>query len=192
MFDRPGLGAAELRRSDRVRLRHDGNRRNAHDNNTLSMSIWLAIWRWETPMKCCSFVRMTALVLACVLGASAHAQGDATRGADIFKQNCSMCHSPEPGQNLVGPSLFSVVGRAAASIASFSYSSAMKGCGIVWTPDQLMAYLKAPRKYVPGVKMMFPGLSDEKERENLVAFLATLGSANAASSPQAKANPASE
>jgi cytochrome c len=78
------------------------------------------------------------------------------------------------GQNLVGPSLFSVVGRAAASIADFSYSSAMKRSGIVWTADQLMAYLKAPRQYVPGVKMMFPGLSDQGDRENVVAFLATL------------------
>jgi cytochrome c len=44
-----------------------------------------------------------------------------------------------------------------------------------------MAYLKAPRQYVPGVKMMFPGLSNEKDRENVVAFLATLSEANPAS-----------
>jgi hypothetical protein len=53
----------------------------------------------------------------------------------------------------------------------------MKSSGIVWTTDQLMAYLKAPRKYVPGVKMMFPGLSDEQDRKSVVAFLATLGPA---------------
>jgi cytochrome c len=50
----------------------------------------------------------------------------------------------------------------------------MKGSGIVWTADKLMLYLKAPRKYLPGVKMMFPGLSDEKDREDVIAFLATL------------------
>ncbi len=53
----------------------------------------------------------------------------------------------------------------------------MKRSEIVWTPDQLLAYLKAPRKHVPGVRMMFPGLADEKDRENVVAFLATLGRA---------------
>ena len=53
----------------------------------------------------------------------------------------------------------------------------MKRSEIVWTPDQLLAYLKAPRKHVPGVRMMFPGLADEKDRENVVAFLATLGQA---------------
>ena len=142
-------------------------------------------------MRWLAISRTTVLVLITVQTGAAQAAGDATRGADIFRQNCAMCHSPEPGQNLVGPSLFSVVGRAAASIASFSYSSAMKSSGIVWTADQLKAYLKAPRKYVPGVKMMFPGLTDEQDRENVVAFLATLRNAaggGADATTQAKAS----
>src|SRR6267143_6558270 len=114
-------------------------------------------------MKWCPVSRATALVLISLLGTTANAAGDAVRGAEIFRQNCSMCHSQEPGQNLVGPSLFSVVGRPAASIADFSYSSAMKTSGITWTTDRLKAYLKARRKYVPGVKMMFPGLPDEQD-----------------------------
>jgi cytochrome c len=124
-------------------------------------------------MKLRSFPRTGALVLA-VLGAAAHAAGDPARGADLFRQNCSLCHSTEPGQNLVGPTLFSVVGRPAASIANFPYSAAMKNSGISWTTSQLLVYLKAPRQYVPGVKMMFAGLPDPKDRENIVAFLATL------------------
>jgi cytochrome c2 len=133
-------------------------------------------------MRRTALLRTLALIGISALAATSHAAGDATRGADIFKQNCSMCHSAEPGQNLVGPSLYSVVGRAAGSIANFSYSSAMKDSGITWTADRLMAYLKAPRKYIPGVKMMFPGLSDEQEREHVVAFLATLNGAGAGSS----------
>ena len=125
--------------------------------------------------------RAIRFVLISTLSGSAHAGGDPARGADLFRQNCSACHSQQPGQNLVGPSLFSIVGRAAASIADFSYSAALKGSGIVWTADRLMAYLKSPRQYVPGVKMMFPGLSNEKDRENVVAFLATLSEANPAS-----------
>jgi cytochrome c len=105
---------------------------------------------------------------------SALAAGDAARGADVFKENCAACHSPERGQHLVGPSLYSVVGRTAASESGFSYSSAMKGSGVVWTPEKLMAYLKAPRRLIPGVKMMFPGLDDEGDRENVIAFLSTL------------------
>jgi cytochrome c len=132
-------------------------------------------------MRQTAHLRATAFVLIALSACSAHAGGDAARGADLFRQNCAACHSQERGQNLVGPSLFSVVGRAAASLADFSYSSAMKSSGIVWTADQLMAYLKAPRKYVPGVKMMFPGLTDEKDRENVIAFLATLRDSNPAS-----------
>jgi cytochrome c2 len=132
-------------------------------------------------MECTGFSRAPLFVLICTLAGAAQAAGDAARGADLFKQNCSMCHSAEPGQNLVGPSLFSIVGRAAASVADFSYSAAMKGSGITWTADRLMAYLKAPRKYIPGCKMVFPGLSNEQDRENVVAFLATLRGANSAS-----------
>jgi len=118
-------------------------------------------------------LRPIAFVLASLLGATANAAGDPVSGAQIFRNNCSGCHSREPGQNLVGPTLYSVVGRPAASVAEFPYSAAMKGSGIVWTTDQLMAYLRAPRKFLPGVKMLFPGLSDEHDRENVVAFLAT-------------------
>jgi cytochrome c2 len=128
-------------------------------------------------MRQTTYFRTTALVLVAMLAGSAHAGGNAAHGADLFRQNCSACHSPEPGQNLVGPSLFSVVGRPAGSIANFSYSPAMKSSGIVWTTDQLLPYLKAPRKYVPGVKMLFPGLSDERDREDVVSFLATLRAA---------------
>jgi len=126
-------------------------------------------------MKRAAALRAIPLICLSLTAAAAQAGGDPARGADLFRQNCAPCHSPERGQNLVGPSLFSVVGRAAASISDFSYSDAMKHSGIVWTPDQLMAYLKAPRKYVPGVKMLFPGLSDEKDRENVISFLQTLG-----------------
>jgi len=126
-------------------------------------------------MRKAARLRATLVVPISMLAGAAHAGGDAVRGAELFRQNCAPCHSQESGKNLVGPSLFSVVGRGAASIADFRYSAAMKRSQIVWTPDQLLAYLKAPRKHVPGIKMMFPGLADEKDRESVVAFLATLG-----------------
>lgn len=134
--------------------------------------------------------RTTVLVLMAALAGTAQAAGDAVRGAVLFKLNCSPCHSAEPGQNLVGPTLFSVVGRTAASIVDFTYSAAMKGSGVTWTPDRLMVYLRAPRKYIPGVKMMFPGLPDQQDRESVVAFLTTLtrtaDNSTAAASPTAK------
>jgi cytochrome c len=129
-------------------------------------------------MKRCAHSRTIAFLLISTLAASARAGGDPALGADLFRQNCAPCHSKERGQHLVGPSLFSVVGRVAGSITDFSYSAAMKSSGITWTVEQLKAYLKAPRRYLPGIKMMFPGLPDERDRENLVAFLATLSEAD--------------
>ena len=125
-------------------------------------------------MKRHPFSQTTTLILTSLLGVAAHAAGDPVRGAEVFRQSCAECHSQEPAQNLVGPTLYSVVGRPAGSITGYSYSSAMKSSGIVWTPDELMVYLKAPRKHVPGVKMRFAGLTDKQDRENVVAYLATL------------------
>jgi cytochrome c len=125
-------------------------------------------------MKRETLSRTAVFVLVSLSGATVHAAGDPGRGAEIFRQNCSECHSQRPHENLVGPSLFSVVGRRAGTIADFSYSDAMKGSGIVWTTDRLMGYLRAPRRYLPGVKMQFPGLPEQQDRENVVAYLATL------------------
>jgi len=120
---------------------------------------------------------MIALLLTLLLVATANAAGDPARGAEVFRQNCSDCHSREPGETRTGPTLFSVVGRPAGSIVEYPYSVAMRHSGLVWTPDHLMLYLRAPRKYLPGVKMSFPGLRDKKDREDVVAFLGTLHTA---------------
>ncbi len=50
-------------------------------------------------------------------GGLAYAQGtggDPAAGEKVFHQ-CAACHSIEPGQNRVGPSLYGVVGRKSGS-----------------------------------------------------------------------------
>ena len=74
----------------------------------------------------------------------------------------------------MGPPLYGVVGRKAGSIPDFSYSSTMKAAGFVWTPDQLRAYLPAPRRYLPNVKMTYPGLKNPTQLDDLIAYLETL------------------
>jgi cytochrome c len=119
------------------------------------------------------------LMLLGVVGGSthalpAHATGDATRGADVFAQECAECHSPKEGKNKKGPSSFAIVGRKAGSIADFNYSEALKASGITWTPDRIEAYIAAPRKVVPGGRMKYEGLEDAKARADLLAYLAAL------------------
>jgi cytochrome c2 len=115
------------------------------------------------------------IVVAWIVGLSGAAQAqDASAGARVFRSQCSICHSPQPGRNIVGPSLFGVVGRHSGIIPNFHYSSANRASGLVWNPPTLDRYLTAPRQVVPGTLMSYPGLRDDRERSDLIAYLASL------------------
>ena len=106
--------------------------------------------------------------------AQAAAAGNAEAGAAIFKK-CTACHSAETGgPNKVGPNLAGVVGRPKASHAGFGYSDAMKAKGGNWTLDDLASFIHSPKTFVPGTKMLFPGIADAGELGDLLAYLNTL------------------
>jgi cytochrome c len=69
--------------------------------------------------------------------------------------------------------LNSLIGRSAGT-TEFKYSNAIKKSGITWTDKHLFMFLKAPAKYVPGLKMAFAGLESEADRANLIAYLGTM------------------
>lgn len=116
------------------------------------------------------------LIIAALVPGSqpSQAAGDPQRGAGEFAQDCAVCHSAMAGKNKMGPSLFAVVGRKAGSIADFVYSDAMKQSAIEWTPEKLDAYMANPKQLIPGNKMSFSGMSEEKERADIIAYLNTL------------------
>ena len=96
---------------------------------------------------------------------------DATKGEQVFKK-CAACHNAEPGgANALGPALHGVLGRPLASHAGFAYSDALKGVGGNWGWDNMSAWLANPKKFAPGNKMTFAGLSNPEERANVIAFL---------------------
>ena len=100
--------------------------------------------------------------------------GDAQRGAHVFQTYCSRCHSDvRNGPPNFGPNLFGVLERRAGSAPEFDYSPAMRGARIVWSADQLKAYVESPAKVVPGARMASAGM-DDSARDDLVAYLATL------------------
>ncbi|MBA3729639.1 MAG: cytochrome c family protein [Sphingomonas sp.] len=96
---------------------------------------------------------------------------DAAKGEQVFKK-CAACHNADPGgANALGPALHGVLGRAIASHAGFAYSDALKGVGGQWSWDNMSAWLANPKKFAPGNKMTFAGLSNPEERANVIAFL---------------------
>lgn len=103
--------------------------------------------------------------------ADAAAAGSAQNGQKIFGK-CQACHSIEPGgPNKVGPNLAGVVGRAKASHAGFNYSDAMKAKGGDWTLEDLAGFIHNPKGFVPGTKMLFPGIADPGDLGDLLAYL---------------------
>jgi cytochrome c len=106
---------------------------------------------------------------------------DAEAGKKVF-QKCAPCHSVGPGAtNKVGPNLSGLVGRKSGTEAGFSYSDAMKNSGLTWDEATFKEYITDPKKKVPGNKMLFPGVKDELERDDLFAYLASF---NADGSPK--------
>jgi cytochrome c len=96
---------------------------------------------------------------------------DAEAGKKVFTK-CAPCHSIGPGAtNKVGPNLNGVIGRKAGTEEGFAYSDAMKAAGWVWDEATFKEYITDPKKKVPGNKMLFPGVKDELERDDLFAYL---------------------
>jgi cytochrome c len=110
------------------------------------------------------------------------------RGTQVAKQ-CQACHNFQEGQGAkIGPDLYGVVGRPTASVPGFNYSAALKAKGGTWTFDTLNKWLTKPSAYAPGTAMTFAGLTNEKQRADVIAYLDSLA-ANPVPLPKAAANP---
>jgi cytochrome c len=105
---------------------------------------------------------------------ASHAQ-DVAAGEQAFKK-CLPCHSIGPGaKNKVGPELNGLNGRQAGSAPGYNYSEANKKSGITWNKENFEKYIRNPRAMIPGTKMIFPGISNEKEIDNLWAYVSQFG-----------------
>src|SRR3954470_6870548 len=97
--------------------------------------------------------------------------GDPQNGARTFRA-CVACHSLASGQHRTGPSLAGVFGRKAGTAEGFRrYSPALKAAGVVWDRTTLDAWLTDPQAFIPGNRMIFPGIKDDQPRADLIAYL---------------------
>ncbi|MDA4847386.1 c-type cytochrome [Hoeflea poritis] len=108
-----------------------------------------------------------------VLAAPALAEGDAKKGAKVFRK-CKACHVVDEEKNKVGPHLVAIIDRPVASVDGFKYSKAMVEFGSdgkVWDVETLTLYLKKPKDLVKGTNMAFAGVRKDADMENLITYL---------------------
>jgi cytochrome c len=109
------------------------------------------------------------LTLAVVTPANAQTSaGDAARGASVYEQRCSGCHSLDA--NRVGPAHRGVHGRRAGTAPNFAYSDAVRRAGIVWNDATLDRWLTNPQGLIQGQRMNFR-IADPRERADVIAYL---------------------
>jgi cytochrome c len=115
---------------------------------------------------------LSALVIVTSIAAASGALAqDAAAGKTSFNK-CMACHAIGDGaKNKVGPELNGLDGRKSGTVAGYSYSDANKNSGITWNKDQFLDYIKDPKAKIPGTKMAFAGIKNEKEANDLWAYL---------------------
>jgi cytochrome c len=112
------------------------------------------------------------VVIASSATATAALAQDAAAGKTAFNK-CMACHAiGEGAKNKVGPELNGLDGRHSGTAEGYSYSDANKNSGITWNEAQFKDYIKDPKAKIPGTKMVFAGIKNEKEAGDLWAFLA--------------------
>jgi glucose/arabinose dehydrogenase/cytochrome c2 len=129
------------------------------------------------------------VVCSAVLAAAAPAFGaDAIAGKALFRQQCSLCHSAEPGDNggAQGPSLIGLYGRHSAAAAGFSYTAALRASNLTWDASTLKGFLASPSTVVPGSAMVV-AVPSELDRDNLVAYFQNLAHTAATAGAAAQA-----
>jgi len=138
---------------------HDGDQLNAMKRTLIVCTIWCI-----------------AVVTAAMTTAPDASAQNALRGKHVFRK-CLLCHVLDPkATDHLAPPLHNVIGRQAASIKGFSYSTIMNFAGkkgFKWTREALFYFLDKPEEFMPGTYMAFAGL-ETQERKDVIAYLEQL------------------
>src|SRR5215471_15578339 len=115
--------------------------------------------------------RVSIAIVALASSGGAAVAGDIAAGEKTFKK-CMPCHSiGEAAKNGIGPIQNGLKGRKSGSMPGYSYSDANKNSGIVWDEATFKEYIKDPKVKIPGTKMVFPGIKNDQEINDLWAYL---------------------
>jgi len=118
---------------------------------------------------------MMALVALAACTGSSLAQ-DAAAGGQVFKRFCAACHDIGADAKIkLGPPLNGIDGRKSGTYEGFNYSEANKNSGITWSAESFPSYIRAPMQAMPGTKMAFVGVKNDKDVGDLWAYLKEFG-----------------
>jgi cytochrome c len=130
----------------------------------------------EKMMRTGEIKSLVIAAIAIVASSGTSLAQDAAAGEAVFKRLCSPCHDiGEDAKVKLGPPLNGVNGRTAGTFEGFNYSPANKSSGITWGHDAFAKYIKAPMQEMPGTRMAFVGIKNDKDIEDLWAYLQTFG-----------------
>ncbi|HEY2186693.1 MAG TPA: cytochrome c family protein [Xanthobacteraceae bacterium] len=115
-------------------------------------------------------------VFALAASAAPSLAQDATAGEQVFKRLCLPCHDVGPeAKTKLGPPLNGIDGRKAGTFEGFNYSEANKTSGITWSEQTFPSYIRAPMQAMPGTRMAFVGIKNDKDIADLWAYLKQFG-----------------
>jgi cytochrome c len=117
-------------------------------------------------------IRTIGLSLAMGLAATAGASAQtAEQGEAVWRKSCAACHTLDPKRHKIGPHLAGIVGRRAASADGYPYTEAFRALDLTWTPEAILAFVKAPTRVVPGTKMDYVIRFPDEDAAAVVRFL---------------------
>lgn len=101
------------------------------------------------------------------------ALADDADGKIAFNNHCRTCHSPRPGDNRLGPSMYDIFGAEAGKVPGFrGYSGGLSGFN--WDEAMLDKFIANRTSVSTSTNMIFPPVADPAERRKIIAYLKTL------------------
>lgn len=113
-----------------------------------------------------------AIVASVALASTAFSPtiASADAGQDLFNKHCKTCHRMEPGKHTLGPSLANIVG-AKAGAQDFNRYKGLKGVDIVWTEENLDAWLENPKEFLGKPSSMVSRVKDAADRKAIIEYM---------------------
>ena len=122
-------------------------------------------------------VLLPAALMLALVSTSLASAADPDKGKAVFEQ-CAACHSLDGTGDYDGPTLKGIIGRKAGSLEDYRYSAAMKRSDVTWDATTLDKYVADPQAFIPGNRMAFAGITDQAQRDDLIAYLTVASKTN--------------